>query len=60
MSNLVSLRIEGKSEVEAKIEALAARLYGIDSNIMEDILDAFPKVTQTEREAILNELSGGD
>jgi len=58
MPDLVASRIKEGNGIEPKIEALAARLYGIDSDHMGVVLDAFPKIKQTERDAILNELRG--
>jgi Alw26I/Eco31I/Esp3I family type II restriction m6 adenine DNA methyltransferase len=42
---------------EARIEALAARLYGLDEPTLAHVLAAFPKVTRDERDAIMKEFA---
>lgn len=56
-ANLVQLcrsRLEGVAGAEAHLEVAAAKLYGLNRDGFAAMLDLFPKIDATEREALLS------
>lgn len=54
ISKLVEERLHGKISKECQIEIEIAKAYGLNQFEFEAILKAFPKVTDQEKEALLN------
>lgn len=53
----VAARTAGDEKVEPEIEALAACLYGLGRNQLQDVLCCFPKLCDAERDEILKAYS---
>jgi DNA-cytosine methyltransferase len=55
LADAVAAALKGDPKAEVRVEAIAAKLYGLTRSDLEDIIDHFPKVSQVEKATVLAE-----